>query len=111
MAETKKQVPQRGTRLKTGSTTEQDVSAADKAAAETIPEGTTTGGGGKMGVTGVPKGTNVYVGEQERYESGGRVVREPVYRQTQYAVGDGMSSLLNLDNPGRVALLQQVLVS
>ncbi len=91
-----------------GATTSQDVSAADKAAAETIPGGTTTGGSGPRGVTGVPKGTKIFVGEEERYESGGRVARKPIYKETQYVPGDGMKALLALDNPAKVELLGQL---
>jgi hypothetical protein len=46
-----------------GYTTSQDVSEADKRAAANAPKGTTTGGS-KVGLTGVPKGTPIYLGEQ-----------------------------------------------
>jgi hypothetical protein len=90
-----------------GFTTEQDVSAADKRAATDVPQGTTTGAGkSKVGVTGVPVGTPIYLGEQEIREDGKLRGQTVASGKTQYAVGDGMKTLLKLDNPSRVQLLQ-----
>jgi hypothetical protein len=90
-----------------GFTTEQDVSAADKKADADVPKGTTTGGSrSKVGVTGVPVGTPIYGGQQEIREDGKLMGMGVTEGKTQYAVGDGMKTLLALDNPSRVQLLQ-----
>lgn len=87
--------------------TSQDVSAADKKAAQDVPKGTTTGGSrSKVGVTGVPVGTPIYGGQQEIREDGKLMGMGVAEGKTQYAVGDGMKTLLALDNPSRVQLLQ-----
>ena len=89
---------------KAGKTTSQDVSAADAAAAKNVP----TGGpkaGTKVGVTGLPVGTPINVGQQEVREDGRYRGTTSATAKTQYAVGDGMSKLLAMDNPQRVQLL------
>lgn len=88
-----------------GYTTSQDVSEADKKAAADAPKGTTTGGS-KVGLTGVPKGTPIYLGEQEVREDGKLVGRAQTrVGATQYVSGDGMKTLLGMDNQSRVNLL------
>jgi hypothetical protein len=88
-----------------GTTTEQDVSAADEAIGDTVPKGTS----GKKGVTGVPVGTEVYVTEEQQgYEPGVTPTRttRKVIRKTKYAVGSGMTTLLGLtSNQAKVDLL------
>lgn len=89
---------------KGGSSTSQDVSAADKAAAANVPQG----GGSKKtktGVTGVPVGTKINIGEQEIRDDGRYRGKSAATGKTQYAVGDGMTALLGMDNQERVSLL------
>lgn len=88
---------------KAGKTTSQDVSAADRAAANAVPKGTKTGA--KVGVTGLPVGTPINVGQREVRDEGRYRGTTSATAKTQYAVGDGMSTLLGMDNPQRVQLL------
>lgn len=88
-----------------GATTEQDVSSADQSTAETVPTGTITKGSSR-GVTGVPKGTPIYVGEQVFGSASVPTMGvTPVSRGTQYVVGDGMKTFLMMDNTERINLL------
>jgi hypothetical protein len=86
-----------------GTSPSQDVSQADKNAAAGVPQGT-----GKRGLTGVPLGTSIVVGEEPVYAGEGRL-RGPAGRQviakTQYQSGDGMKVLTALDNQRRADLL------
>ena len=91
-----------------GSTPSQDVSAADKAAAEGVPQGTATG---TRGLTGVPLGTEIYIGQEPVYMdsrglegTGGRAVTA----KTQYSAGMGMSELTQMSNKDRVEALRKL---
>lgn len=89
-----------------GTTPSQDVSEADKNAGLDVPTGT----GGKQGLTGVPLGTPIIVGEEEPYAGEGRL-RGParkVIARTQYKSGDGMTKLTSMDNQERVNLLSKM---
>lgn len=88
---------------KAGKTTSEDVSAADRAAANAVPKGTK--GGTKVGVTGLPVGTPINVGQREIRDEGRYRGTTSATAKTQYAVGDGMTKLLAMDNPQRVQLL------
>ena len=89
-------------------TPSQDVSQADKNAAAEVPEGIS---GGKKGLTGVPLGTPIVVGEEPVYAGEGRL-RGPSARQvtgkTQYQSGNGMKELISLNNQQRVDLLAKL---
>lgn len=88
---------------KAGKTTSEDVSAADRAAANAVPKGTKSKT--KVGVTGLPVGTPINVGQQEVRDEGRFRGTTRATAKTQYAVGDGMTKLLAMDNPQRVQLL------
>ncbi len=88
---------------KAGKTTSEDVSAADRAAANAVPKGTK--GKAKTGVTGLPVGTPINVGQKEVRDEGRFRGTTSATAKTQYAVGDGMTALLGMDNPQRVQLL------
>lgn len=88
-----------------GTTTEEDVSAADKATGDGVPTGTTTGT--KVGLTGVPVGTPIYTGEQQFVSARGPVGKtKPVYdRVTQYKSGDGMIIFNKMDDTTKAQYL------
>lgn len=96
-----------------GYTTSQDVSEADKKTGETAPKG----GSGKRGLTGVPVGTPVFVGQEGPSTTSPEVVAGEasgpgvVTETTKYALGDGMKYLGQMDNNQRsryLALLSQI---
>lgn len=105
--EEKNTTPQRGTRLKSGSTTSQDVSAADRASAEEL-RNTKNVRGGKIGLTGAPLGTPIYRGEAEVREDGRLRGTRTATGNTQYASGDGMRVLLGMNDQERSQLLSQL---
>lgn len=96
-----------------GYTTSQDVSDADKNTGETVPKD----GSGKRGLTGVPVGTPVFVGQEGPSTTSPEVVAGEasgpgvVTETTKYALGDGMKYLGQMDNNQRsryLALLSQI---
>lgn len=96
-----------------GYTTSQDVSDADKNTGETVPKN----GSGKRGLTGVPVGTPVFVGQEGPSTTSPEVVAGEasgpgvVTETTKYALGDGMKYLGQMDNNQRsryLALLSQI---
>jgi len=96
-----------------GYTTSQDVSEADKKTGETAPKG----GSGKRGLTGVPVGTPVFVGQEGPSATSPEVVGGEaagpgaVTGYTKYAPGDGIKYLGQMDNNQRsryLALLSQI---
>lgn len=96
-----------------GYTTSQDVSEADKKTGETAPKD----GSGKRGLTGVPVGTPIFVGQEGPSTASPEVVAGEVSgpgvvtETTKYALGDGMKYLGQMDNNQRsryLALLSQI---
>lgn len=94
-----------------GYTTSQDVSEADKKTGDTVPKT----GSGKIGLTGVPLGTSIYVGEEKPSATlpdvTGGIMSQPVTATTKYKSGDGMTYLLGMDNQKKaryLALLSQI---
>lgn len=76
-------------------------------AASTVPDTTATTG--KLGVTGVPKGTKVAVGvEPRRVTRGGIIGTRPTFAETQYLPGDGMKAFASLSNQEKINLLAQL---